>query len=213
MVSGSSKVVKAAAAMLAALALAPLAGCGSQRRAPVRPRPRTVTLPANPARLTRRPPRALERVTVAHGPALGTVQHVDSRGAALSVSVTSLIDPLEGSRASLPPGTRAVGVEVVIDNAGPDVYDSSATGDFSLVVSAGAVMPVFAPTGTCQTPLRDFDNYITSGEDRSGCVVFAVGARARVLAVRFSPHAAAAGRLTWSASPAGVPASSGSASM
>ena len=84
-----------------------------------------------------------------------------------------------------------------IRNAGPDVYDSSATGDISVVPSSGAVTPVLATRGPCKTPLEDFDRYITEGEDRVGCVVFAVSRAATIEAVRFSPHAQAAGRLVW----------------
>ncbi len=131
------------------------------------------------------------------GPPLGTPQHVDAGGARLTVTIVKLIDSLRGSGAALMAGTRAAGVLVEIANAGPAIYDSSATGDFSLVVSAGVVTPVFAQQGVCRTSLRDFDNYITAGEDRSGCVAFAVAIGARILAVRFAPHAAPAGRLTW----------------
>jgi hypothetical protein len=59
------------------------------------------------------------------------------------------------------------------------------------------VTPVYVPTGVCQTPINDFDRYMTAGESRSGCVVFAVDNHARIDAVRFSPHAHARGRLTW----------------
>ncbi len=131
------------------------------------------------------------------GPPLGTPQHADAAGARLTVTIAKLIDPLRGSGAALMAGTRAAGVLVEIANAGPTIYDSSATGDFSLLVAAGVVTPVFAPQGVCQTPLRDFDNSLTAGEERSGCVAFAVPIGARILAVRFSPHAAPSGRLTW----------------
>ena len=113
------------------------------------------------------------------------------------MTAVRLIDPLRNSGAALLSGTRAVAVLVRIANSGPAIYDSSATGDFSVVSSAGVATPVFVPTGICQTPLRDFDNYIVGGDVRTGCVAFAVGSRARVLSVRFSPHAGAAGRLTW----------------
>jgi len=56
---------------------------------------------------------------------------------------------------------------------------------------------MFAPHGECRTQLRDFDNYISAGEIRDGCVVFDVSNHAHVRAVRFSPHAEAAGRVTW----------------
>ncbi len=131
------------------------------------------------------------------GPPVGSAQPVEAGGAALTVTVTRLIDPLSGSGAALPAGTRAAGVLVRIANAGPAVYDSSATGDISLVVSSGIVTAVFVPQGGCKTPLQDFDNYITAGEQRSGCVAFAVPASAQIIAIRFSPHASAQGRRTW----------------
>ena len=107
------------------------------------------------------------------------------------------MDPLRDSGAALPPGERAVGVLVSIRNNGPAVYDSSSTTDISLTSSKGAGTPVFAPQGVCETPLRNWDNYIVAGETKSGCVTFAVGSGAKVTAVRFSPHGQAAGRVSW----------------
>lgn len=97
---------------------------------------------------------------------------------------------------------RAVGVKVKILNHGPDTYDSSATGDVSLVLSSGAAVPTFAPSGTCQTPLRDFDNNIGPGDSTDGCVTFSAPSGAKVLEVRFAPHAnkAAAVHYRWSVS-------------
>jgi hypothetical protein len=115
----------------------------------------------------------------------------------LSVTVTKVIDPLLGSGAAIPAGSRAVGVLVRIVNHGPAVYDSSATGDISLATSSGGAAPAFVPQGVCQTPLRDFDNEISAGEARAGCVAFALASQARVVAVRFSPHGNAAGRVVW----------------
>lgn len=132
-----------------------------------------------------------------HHPRVGRTEQIRAAGATLSVTVSRLIEPLRDSGAALQPGFRGVGVVVRIRNHGPGVYDSSATGDVSIVPSEGSAMPVFAPRGVCQTPLRDFDNYITAGEVRQGCVAFSIGAGARVLAVRFSPHGRAAGRATW----------------
>jgi hypothetical protein len=116
------------------------------------------------------------------------------------VTVTRVIDPLSRSGAALQPGTRAVGVLVQIENHGPGIYDSSATGDVSVVPSSGTATPVFAAHGICQTPLRDFDNYISAGERRHGCVAFAVGSGAKVLTVRFSPRGQPVGRVAWAAS-------------
>ncbi len=181
-------------ALVTVLALgAGIGGCaGALRRSTVgvlKPLP----VPRGP-RLSGAAPARLRRDAL---PAVGTSLAVQTRGAALTVTLRAVIDPLRGSGAALPPGTRAVGVIVQIRNAGPAIYDSSATGDFSVVPSSGVVTPVFAARGPCQTPLNDFDRYITAGEDRVGCVVFAV-ARAAVLdAVRFSPHAQALGRVQW----------------
>jgi hypothetical protein len=142
-------------------------------------------------------PRAPATLRSASLPQPGVTQRVDAGGARLWVTLRSVIDPLRGSGAELPAGTRAVGVVIQIRSAGPKLYDSSATGDVSISVSGGVVTPVLATRGTCRTPLEDFDRYITTGEDRSGCVVFAVADDATLDAVRFSPHAHRLGRLTW----------------
>jgi hypothetical protein len=128
---------------------------------------------------------------------VGATELVRASGETLAVTVSRVIDPLTGSGTALQPGTHAVGVLVAIENRGPGIYDSSATGDLSVVPSSGTVTPVFAAHGVCQTPLRDFDNYITAGESRHGCVAFAIDTGARVSAVLFSPHGQPAGRATW----------------
>jgi hypothetical protein len=154
--------------------------------------PERSTTTAAPAPVSHKPRRHTPRQL-----RLGTTQRVRAAGATLSVTVSRVINPLAGSGAALAPRTRAVGVVVRIQNHGPGVYDSSATGDVSVVPASGSAMPVFARRGVCQTPLRDFDNYITAGEVRHGCVPFSVEAGAKLLAVRFSPHGHAAGRATW----------------
>jgi hypothetical protein len=130
---------------------------------------------------------------------VGQTYEVTGGGAFLAVTVTKVIDPLNGSGAALLPDTRAVGVKLKVLNHGPGTYDSSATGDVSLVVSSGSAVPTFSPSGACQTPLRDFDNNISPGESREGCVTFSAPSRAKVLEVRFAPHAnkAAAARYSW----------------
>lgn len=97
----------------------------------------------------------------------------------------------------MPAGMQPVGVLVRILNHGPAVYDSSSTVDFSLATSTGPATPVYVPYGVCQTPLRNFDNYIVAGESRSGCVSFAVGSRANLTAVRFSPYGQVTRRVSW----------------
>jgi hypothetical protein len=111
--------------------------------------------------------------------------------------VTRVTDPLRGSGAALLAGTRAVGVFVRIRNRGPGVYDSSSTGDVSVVTSSAAASVAYASRGPCMTMDRDFDNQIAPGETRSGCVTFALGAGARVAAVRFSANGGGAGIARW----------------
>lgn len=168
------------------------AGCGAASHHHGKPR----VLPAAHAgtSLTTSAPASLRAGELAQ---VGVTQRVDTRGAELSVTLRSVLDPLRDSGSVLPKGTHAVGVIVQIRSAGPRIYDSSATGDISLVVSSGDAMPVLATRGVCTTPLNDFDRYITAGEDRVGCVVFAVPDGAALDAVQFSPHAQAAGRLVW----------------
>jgi hypothetical protein len=182
---------------LAAAAAALLCGCGSDSSAP----PATSAFAdAKPLR----PPAHRSAKSTSHRPrrgpsatTIGATRRIDAGDAQLEVTVRRVIDPLRDSGASLPPRTRAVGVLVEIRNVGSGVYHSSATGDISVVPSHGAAPPVFAPAGICQTQLRDFDNYITSGEVRDGCVVFAVRRGAHLTAIRFSPHAQAAHRAIW----------------
>jgi hypothetical protein len=119
----------------------------------------------------------------------------------LSVTIRAVVDPLRRSGVALLPGTRAIGVVAQIRDDGPGVYDSSSTGDFSIASSSGAARPVFAPSGSCQTPLRDWDNAISPGEVRRGCLAYELPAGARVTAVRFSPHADAARRASWLVAP------------
>lgn len=107
-----------------------------------------------------------------------------------------MLDPLTGSGAALLPGTRAVGVLVTI-RAVSGTYDSTASGDWSVLSTRGMAAPLFVKQGECQTPLVDFESEIGAGEERSGCVGFSVPARARIVAVRFSPHSRAPGTVTW----------------
>lgn len=169
-------------------------GCGSSAPAvtsTATPKPTPLTPPPT-RRAKQHRPRSRQV-----GAKIGTTQPVKAGGETVAVTIRRVIDPLRGSGASLAPRTHAVGVLVGIRNSGPGIYDSSATGDFSIVTSSGPAPPVFAPSGSCQTELRDFDNYITEDESRDGCVVFDVPNGARVTAVRFSPHAQAVGRVSW----------------
>ncbi len=177
------------AALPALIAALPLAACGGSGTSAT-----TVThaVHTRPATTPRRPSSSTLNV--------GETYQVTAGVSVLAVTVTKVIDPLNGSGAALLPGMRAVGVKIQLLNHGPDTYDSSATGDVSLVLSSGAAVPTFAPSGACQTPLRDFDNNIGPGDQVSGCVVFSAPTSAKVLEVRFAPHAdkAAAARYSWS---------------
>jgi hypothetical protein len=131
------------------------------------------------------------------GKPVGHTQLVHAGTSTLSVTVTRVLDPVSGSGAAKPPGTRAVGVQLVIHNDGGATYDSTASGDVSVVPSTGMAAPLFFNAGVCQTPLTDFESLIGVGETRSGCVGFAVPRGARILAVRFSPHSRLPGSVTW----------------
>jgi hypothetical protein len=169
------------------------AGCGSAATISSAARSTPTSVSAahrRPARISSRPAQ----------PSVGVTQRVRAGGSTLSVAAVRVIDPLRDSGAALLTGTRAVGVLIRIRNDGPGTYDSSATGDVSIVPSTGTTTPVFAARGVCQTPLRDFDNDIGTGEVRTGCVAFAIESGAKLLGVRFSPHGQTAGRVAWRAS-------------
>ena len=113
------------------------------------------------------------------------------------MTVTRILDPLRHSGAALPPGTRAVGVALAIANERGETYDSTASGDVSIVTSSGLAAPLFIKGGVCETPLTDFESLIGVGETRAGCVGFAVPRSAGIVAVRFSPHSRRPGSVTW----------------
>jgi hypothetical protein len=131
------------------------------------------------------------------GPRIGTARGVKAQGTKLTITVTRVIDPLKDSGAALLPVTRAVAVFVKIANRGPGGYDSSSTGDISIIPSAGVASPAYAPQGACKTPLQDFDNAIGPGESREGCVVFTLNTTARLVGERFSADGGGAGVVTW----------------
>jgi hypothetical protein len=109
------------------------------------------------------------------------------------VTVSTVIDPLRGSGATVPPRMKPVGVVVSVRNAGPGGYNSSDTAAISLGSAAGPASPVFVPAGPCQTPLQDFLNEISAGELRTGCVAFAIPSGQAPTTVRFSAAGHATG--------------------
>ena len=169
-------------ALIGGLAL-PLVACGSTPSPPPR-----ATAPA-PSVQAARPA----------GAAIGAALRIRARGATVAVTVAGVIDPLRGSGAALLPRTRAVGIRVRIRNLGPGVYDSSSTGDVAVAASPGTASVAYASRGPCMTMDRDFDNQISPGETRSGCVTFAVAAGAKVASVRFSADGGGAGVGRWRA--------------
>ncbi len=130
-------------------------------------------------------------------PPAGVTQLVRTGNGTLSVTLVHVYDPLIGSGATLLPGTQAAGVAITIRNDSGATYDSTSSGDLSVVTSRGRATPLFIDQGVCQTPLTDFESLIGVGETRSGCVGFAVVRGARITAVRFSPYSRRAGTVRW----------------
>jgi hypothetical protein len=126
-------------------------------------------------------------------------QSVHAFGSFLHVTVTG-VAALPAGDASPPPGDRAVGVQLRIANESGQTYDSTASGDVSVIVSSGLSAPLDVRRGACETQLVDFESHLYSGDVRTGCVGFSVPRRATVIGVRFSPHARAHGSVTWRAS-------------
>ena len=141
-------------------------------------------------------PAPRRRVRRLSAPALGARQPVRTHGAELTVTVTR-VRSLTATRTPALPGTRQVGVLLRIANQSGQTYDSTSSGDVSLVLSSGAAAPLDVRSGLCTTPLVDFESMIGSGDVRRGCAAFSIPRGVRVLGVRFSPHAQAAQTLTW----------------
>jgi hypothetical protein len=147
-------------------------------------------------RARRRTTRRSARVP-AHAAPVGRAQRVHAGGSTLTVTVAKVYGSLSGTGAALLPGTHAAGVELTIHNDAGATYDSTASGDVSVITSSGAAAPLFIRQGVCQTQLTDFESLVGVGETRTGCVGFTIPHGARVVAVRFSPHSRAPGSVTW----------------
>jgi hypothetical protein len=132
-----------------------------------------------------------------HGAPVGTALRVHAGASTLLVTVSKVLDPLTGTGSALLPGHRATGVQVTVHVVAGATYDSTASGDWSIATTAGMASPLFVRHGVCATPLADFESLIGVGESRDGCVGFSVPRRARILAVRFSPHSRAPGSVVW----------------
>jgi hypothetical protein len=146
------------------------------------------TTSARPARRRRPRPR---------GAPVGTALRVHAGSSTLLVTVSKVLDPLTSTGSALLPGHRATGVQVTIRTVAGATYDSTASGDWSILTTAGLASPLFVKQGVCETPLADFESLIGVGESRGGCVAFSVPRHARILAVRFSPHSRARGTVAW----------------
>jgi len=183
--------------LLAVVAVAALAGCGggsgsSSSGAVTTSATTTNTTTRAGPRKPRRPGRL-----PAHAAPVGRTQRVRAGSSTLSVTVTRVYGSLTGTGASLLPGTHAAGVQLMIHDDGGATYDSTASGDVSVITSSGMAAPLFIKQGVCQTQLTDFESLIGVGETHAGCVAFAIPGAARVVGVRFSPHSRAPGSVTW----------------
>jgi hypothetical protein len=150
----------------------------------------TSTTTTSPAPKRRRRPRP-------RGAPVGTALRVHAGSSTLLVTVTRVLDPLTGTGSALLPDHRAAGVQVTIRAVAGATYDSTASGDWAILTTAGLASPLFVKEGVCQTQLADFESLIGVGESRDGCVAFSVPRHARILSVRFSPHSRAPGTVAW----------------
>jgi hypothetical protein len=157
----------------------------------------TTTTTTSTTRVTSTHARAHHRPRrVVHGPRVGARQGVHIDGTYLTVTILRVLTLTHTGSAALP-GTRQVGVELRIANQAGTTYDSTASGDVSLVLSHGTSEPLDIRRGPCQTQLVDFESIVSAGSVRSGCVAFSVPRSSRVIGVRFSPHSRPPGTLTW----------------
>jgi len=127
---------------------------------------------------------------------VGARQGVHIDGTYLTVTILRVLDLTDTGSPALA-GTRQVGVELRIANQAGATYDSTASGDFSLILASGASEPLDIRRGVCETPLQDFESIVSAGSVRTGCVAFSVPKHVRVVGVRFEPHSRPRGELTW----------------
>jgi hypothetical protein len=190
--------VRRPAAGSLALAAILAAGCGGAGSSSTTASSRSPTSATTAKTTTASPPTtSAPRRSRPRGAPVGATQRVHAGSSTLAVTVDRVIDPLTDSGSALLPQTRPVGVMVAIHNLAGGTYDSTASGDWALISSAGVGSPLFIRHGICQTPLTDFESLISAGEARSGCVGFSVARAARILGVRFSPHSRAPGAVRW----------------
>jgi hypothetical protein len=186
--------------LLATLIAAALTGCGGASTTSSQSQSSTGTTTTTTTKTTtrkhRRRPRRAGRVP-AHAAPVGRAQRVHAAGSTLTVTVANVYGSLSDTGAALLPGTHAAGVALTIHNDAGATYDSTASGDVSVITSSGAAAPLFIKQGVCQTQLTDFESLIGVGETRTGCVGFTIPHGARVVGVRFSPHSRAPGSVTW----------------
>jgi hypothetical protein len=196
-VRGLGARVAATAAVGLGLALA-LGGCGGSGPSSSTSSGVTgvTTTTTSTTRTTSAHARTHRRPRVVHGPRVPTRQGVHIDGTYLTVTILRVLALTHTGSATLP-GTRQVGVELRIANQAGTTYDSTASGDVSLVLSHGTSEPLDIRRGPCQTQLVDFESIVSAGSVRSGCVAFSVPRSSRVIGVRFSPHSRPPGTLTW----------------
>jgi hypothetical protein len=189
--------------LLASAATAALAACGGGASTSASHSDTSSGATATTATTTRSTTPARKRRSTRSGrapvraPPVGRTQRVRAGGSTLSVTVTKVYGSLRGTGAALLPGSHAAGVQLTIRNDAGATYDSTASGDVSVIASSGAPAPLLIRQGVCQTQLVDFESLIGVGETHAGCVGFTIPRGARVVGVRFSPHSRAPGSVTW----------------
>jgi hypothetical protein len=186
--------------LLAAVTAAALTGCGGGTSTSTShsgsPDTTATSTTRTTTRARRRRARPAGRVPTSAAP-VGRAQRVHAGSSILTVTVAKVYGKLSGTGAALLPGTHAAGVELTIHNDAGATYDSTASGDVSVITSSGAAAPLFIKQGVCQTQLTDFESLIGVGETRTGCVGFTMPHGARAVGVRFSPHSRGPGSVTW----------------
>ena len=81
---------------------------------------------------------------------MGTALPVHAGSSTLLVTVARVLDPLTGTGSALLPGHRATGVQVTIRVVAGATYDSTASGDWSILTTAGLASPLFVKQGVCR---------------------------------------------------------------
>ena len=119
---------------------------------------------------------------------IGDSIRLEGGALAMRVSVVGVIDsvPVGPSDATVDPGARFVGVEIELENLGPDAYEGSPLGGASLRTDNGREAdPVTLLDGPCAGGFASHVK-IPPGQKRGGCLAFEVGPGRRANAFLFA---------------------------